>query len=515
LAWEIYKNVLYGVEVGNMNFLGIDLGTSSVKIVVMNEAGEVISSTSRDYDVSYPKIGWVEQNPEDWWIATIEGIKEIMNSSIISKKDIKGIGLSGQMHGLVLLDKDGNVLRPAMLWCDQRTQQECNYLNNVIGQTKLSSYTGNIALTGFTAPKLLWVRKHESEVFDKIAHILLPKDYIRYRLTGDFATDLSDASGMLMLDVRNRKWSSEMLEILQVNEEILPRVYESCEVTGKITKEVAKSTGLSDDIVIVAGGGDNASGAVGTGTVVKGILSVSLGTSGVVFASSDKYEVDKKNRLHCFCHANGKWHQMGVMLSAASCLKWWAEEINKDIKEDAFNMLIKEAENIPIGANGIVFLPYLIGERTPYSDPDARGVFFGLNITSSRGDMTRAILEGVCFGLRDSLEILKSLNVPIDEIRVSGGGAKSVLWRQILADVFGVKVKVINSKEGPAYGAAILAAVGCGLFKSVNEACDKLIKVTASIEPNLTNVKIYNKFYNIYRELYPALKDSFEKLSKI
>lgn len=496
-----------------MNFLGIDLGTSSVKIVVMNEVGQVTASISKDYDVSYPKVGWAEQNPEDWWNATKGGIRDIIKDFNIDAESIKGIGFSGQMHGLVLLDKDGYVLRPAILWCDQRTQDECDYLNNEIGQDKLSLYTGNMALTGFTAPKLLWVRKHEEEIFDRIAHILLPKDYIRYKLTGEFATDVSDASGMLMLDVEKRKWSKEMLDILQINEEVLPKVYESWEVTGKITKEVSDYTGLTVETAVVGGAGDQAAGAVGTGIVKSGILSVALGTSGVVFASSDNYEVDGSNRLHSFCHSNGKWHQMGVMLSAASCLRWWVEDINKDTKGDAFESLLKEAESAPVGSNGVIFLPYLMGERTPYSDPNAKGVFFGLNITSSRRDMTRAILEGVCFGLRDSLEILKSLKVPVEAVRVSGGGAKSDLWRQILADVFGVKVQVINSKEGPAYGAAILAAVGCGLYNTVDEACEKLISVTDSVEPITDNVKTYDKYYNIYTELYPKLKDSFEKIN--
>ncbi|WP_186429594.1 xylulokinase [Clostridium sp. BSD9I1] len=498
-----------------MNFLGIDLGTSSVKIVVMNELGKVTASISRDYDVSYPKTGWAEQNPEDWWNATKDGIKEIVKNPNMDGESINGIGFSGQMHGLVLLDKEGNVLRPAILWCDQRTQDECDYLNSHIGQDKLSLYTGNKALTGFTAPKLLWVRKNEEEVFNKIAHILLPKDYIRYKLTGEFATDVSDASGMLMLDVKSRKWSSEMLEILEIDEKVLPKVYESWEITGKVTKEAAGYTGLSCETVVVGGGGDNAAGAVGTGTVKAGVLSVSLGTSGVVFVSSDNYEVDKDNRLHSFCHANGKWHQMGVMLSAASCLKWWIENINKDIEGDVFERLLKEAESSPIGSNGIIFLPYLMGERTPYSDPNAKGTFFGLNISSTRGDMTRSILEGVCFGLRDSLEILKSLKVSVEAVRVTGGGARSNLWRQILADIFGVKVQVINSKEGPAYGAAILAAVGCGLFKSVDEACEKLITVTDSLEPIAENVERYNKYYKLYNELYPKLKESFREINML
>jgi xylulokinase len=498
-----------------MNFIGVDLGTSSVKIVVMNDDGQVTASLSKDYDVNYPKVGWAEQNPEDWWKATKEGIRDIIKDSFIDGKTVKGIGFSGQMHGLVILDEKGEVLRPAILWCDQRTQEECDFLNNEIGQDKISLYTGNMALTGFTAPKLLWVRKHEKETFDKIAHVLLPKDYIRYKLTGVFATDVSDASGMLMLDVKERKWSKEMLEILDIKEEVLPKVYESWEITGSLTKEVAEYTGLTEETAVVGGAGDQAAGAVGTGIVESGILSVALGTSGVVFASSDNYEVDEANRLHSFCHSNGKWHQMGVMLSAASCLKWWVEDINKDAKGDVFEDLLKEAGEAPVGSKGVVFLPYLMGERTPYSDPNAKGVFFGLNITTGREDMTRAVLEGVCFGLRDSLEILKSLKVPVKAVRVSGGGAKSPLWRQILADVFGVKVQVISSKEGPAFGAAILAAVGCGLYKTVDEACNKLIKVTASVDPILENVEKYNKIYSVYNGLYPMLKESFKEISKL
>ncbi|MCM0649619.1 xylulokinase [Clostridium swellfunianum] len=500
-----------------MNFIGVDLGTSSVKIVIMTDAGEVTASVSKDYDVSYPRLNWAEQNPEDWWNATKDGIRDLVKSSNVDGASIKGIGFSGQMHGLVILDKGGKVLRPSILWCDQRTQEECDYLNDVIGQDRISQYTGNMALTGFTAPKILWVRKHEREIFDNIAHVMLPKDYIRYRLTGVFATDVSDASGMLMLDVKERKWSKEMLEILDIKEEMLPKVYESWEVTGRLTKEVAEYTGLTEDTVVVGGAGDQAAGAVGTGIIESGILSVALGTSGVVFASSDNYEVDEANRLHSFCHSNGKWHQMGVMLSAASCLKWWIEGINKDVQAegDVFHQLLEEAGNAAVGSNGVVFLPYLMGERTPYSDPNAKGVFFGINITTNRADMTRSVLEGVCFGLRDSLEILKSLNVPVEAVRVSGGGAKSLLWRQILADIFGVKVQVISSKEGPAYGAAILAAVGCGKYKTVDEACEKLIKVTDSVDPIPENVEKYNKIYKIYNKLYPTLKDCFKEVSKL
>jgi len=496
-----------------MKFLGVDLGTSSVKIIMVDEEGKLLSSVSKEYPVSYPKNGWSEQNPEDWWNGTKEGIKELMEKSKVSGEEVKGIGFSGQMHGLVILDKDNNVLRPAILWNDQRTQEECDYLNNEIGQEKISKYTGNKALTGFTAPKVLWVRKHEKEIFDKIAHILLPKDYIRFKLTGEFASEVSDASGTLFFDVENRQWSKEMMDILGIKEEQLPKMYESWEVTGKVTKEVAEYIGVSSETVVVGGGGDQAAGAIGTGTVDAGILSVALGTSGVVFASSDSYAVDDENTLHSFCHGNGKYHQMGVMLSAASSLKWWVEEINEDSKD--FNKLLADAEKSTVGSNGVIFLPYLTGERTPYSDPNAKGVFFGLNITTKREDMTRAVLEGVAFGLRDSLEILKSLNVPIEEVRVSGGGAQSPLWKQILADVFNVKVSMINSKEGPAYGAAILAIVGCGVYPTVDEACKNLIKVTETVHPIAENVAKYEKPYEVYRKLYPALKDSFKAINNI
>jgi xylulokinase len=498
-----------------MKFLGIDLGTSSVKIIVMNSEGKVVESVSKEYEVSYPKVGWAEQNPEDWWNSTKEGIKEILAKGNINPEDIKGIGLSGQMHGLVSLDKNNNVLHPAILWCDQRTQKQCDYLNFVYGQDKLSKYTGNKALTGFTAPKILWVKENMAEVFSKIAHILLPKDYIRLKLTGEYASDVSDASGTLMFDVKNRRWSEPMIDLLGINENVLPKVYESWEVTGRISPEAAKETGLSTDTVVVGGGGDQAAGAVGTGTVRSGFISVALGTSGVVFACDEKFSVDSENRLHSFCHANGRWHQMGVMLSAAACLQWWVDNVNIDLKENAFDVLLAEAEKVSAGNNGLLFLPYLMGERTPHSDPNARGAFIGLTITHNRAEMTRAILEGVCFGLRDSLEILKSLKVNMTEVRVSGGGSKSRLWRQILADVFNLNVDVINSKEGPAYGAAILAAVGCGLYKNVDEACSALIKVTDRVEPIKDNVEKYNRVYEVYYGLYSNLKDKFEQISKI
>lgn len=499
-----------------MNFLGIDLGTSSVKIILMNENGNVVGSISKEYPVYYPEAGFAEQNPDDWWNATKEGIHELIIRTGMKNDDIKSIGLSGQMHGLVLLDRNNNILTPAILWCDQRTQEECDYITETLGKERLAKYTGNKALTGFTAPKILWVRKYLPNVYKNIAHIILPKDYIRFKLTGEFATEVSDASGTLLFDIGQRRWSKEMLDILDIPENVMPICYESTDITGYITKEAADLTGLKEGTLVVGGGGDQASGAVGTGTVRSGIVSVALGTSGVVFASQDKYAIEEDLRLHSFCHANGKWHVMGVMLSAASCLKWWVDNVNNlGSNNITFDELLKEAEKSEPGGDGLIFLPYLMGERTPYSDPYAKGCFIGLNITHNRGHMTRAILEGVSFGLRDSLELIKELNIPVNEVRVSGGGAKSRLWRHILADIFNVRIDMINATEGPSFGAAIMAAVGYGLYKDVYEACSKLIKVTDSVYPTSQNVTKYNKAYQIYKNLYKTLKDTFKDISNI
>lgn len=497
-----------------MYYLGIDLGTSSVKLLLMNNEGKTIGSVTKEYDVYYPKVGWAEQKPEDWWQATHSGIKELISLKGISNEDIKGISFSGQMHGLVLLDKNNEVIRPALLWCDQRTEEQCDYLNNVIGQEKLSKFTGNKALTGFTAPKVLWIKENEAENFERINKVLLPKDYISFKLTGNYASDVSDASGTLFFDVENRCWSKEMIEILSMKEEWLPKVYESAEVVGQVSAEAADLTGLSQSTKVIAGTGDQAAGAVGTGIVDVGVLSVALGTSGVVFASCDKYEVDSENRLHSFCHASGKYHQMGVMLSAAQSLKWWVEEVNNGHGKD-FDLMLEEAENSKVGSNGVVFLPYLMGERTPHSDANARGVFFGLNVTTNKGDMTRAILEGVAFGLRDSLEVMKDMHIQLKEVRVSGGGARSALWRSIIADVFNLPVALINAQDGPAYGAAILAAVGCGVYSSVEEACRELVQVKEVINPNEDNSKRYDEVYSVFSKLYPSMKDNFRELAEV
>lgn len=494
-----------------MSFLGIDLGTSSVKLLLMDAAGNVMKTVSKDYPVSYPKAGWAEQNPEDWWQATKAGARELLAGEL--GKSVQSIGLSGQMHGLVLMGQDNQVLMPAILWCDQRTQEECDYITQKLGD-KLSEYTGNKALTGFTAPKVLWVKKHLPEVYGKIKHILLPKDYIRFKLTGEYATDVSDASGTLMFDVSKRQWSAEMLKFLEIDKAVLPVCYESYEITGSVIEAASLATGLPVGTKVVGGGGDQACGAVGTGVVFPGTVSVALGTSGVVFACQKDYAVDSLNRLHSFCHANSKWHVMGVMLSAASCLKWWVEEVNH-LDESGYDSLLSEAEEIDAGSDGLVFLPYLMGERTPYSDPYARGSFIGLTMTHSRAHMTRAILEGVSFALKDSLEIIDEQNIPVEWVRVSGGGAKSKLWRQILADVFALPVDVVNSVEGPALGAAILASVGAGAFKGVEEACSTLIKTVDTVEPNIAVQKKYQELYLIYHSLYGILKETFEAINKI
>ncbi len=497
-----------------MFFLGMDLGTTSLKIIIMGGSGEVVASVTKEYNVYTPHEGWSEQHPEEWWKACKEGIKEIINRSGVKSADIKSIGLSGQMHGLVALDSNGNVLMPAILWNDQRTQDECDYLNKEIGQDKISKYTGNIALTGFTAPKILWVKKHKPDIFDKIRHILLPKDYIRFRLTGEYASEVSDSSGTLIFNVADRQWSNEMINILGIDKSILPVVYESYEVTGKVSKMVSQETGLKEGIPVCGGGGDQAAGAVGTGTVEEGIISVAMGTSGVVFACNHNYSVDTDNRLHSFCHANGKWHQMGVMLSAAACLKWWVDKVHNKIKtEDVYDFLLAESEKT--NSNGLIFLPYLTGERTPYPDPYARGSFIGLSSSHGRAEMTRAILEGVCFGLRDSQEILRSLDVPAEEVRVTGGGSKSKLWRQILADVFNAEVEQINSQEGPAYGVAILASVSVGKYKDVAEACKDLIKITDRTQPRKDFINKYNEYYNVYHGLYERLKGTFSDIRKL
>ncbi|MDF2878760.1 MAG: xylulokinase [Clostridia bacterium] len=497
-------------------YLGIDLGTSSVKVIVMDKKGIIVDSASSKYPLSYPKPLWSEQNPKDWWQGTTDAIKRIMAKNKEIGDQIEGISFSGQMHGLVLLDEKGDVLRPSILWNDGRTQKQCDYLNDVIGRDKLSEYTGNIALSGFTAPKVMWVKENEPEIFEKIAHILLPKDYIRYCLTGDYKIDASDAAGTLFFDVKNKSWSKEMIDILSIQTEWLPEVYDCYEVTGTVKSDVAKDLGISCAAKVIGGGGDQAVGAVGTGTVASGVVSVALGTSGVVFASVDEYKVDKENRLHSFNHANGKFTQMGVMLSAAYSLQWWTEEVNKDIQsENPYQVLREEAAKVPAGSEGLLFLPYLTGERTPHADVNATGVFIGLKPSHTRGHMTRAVMEGVGYGLRDSLEILKDMQIPIHEMRITGGGIRNELWVEILASIFNEELNIVEASEGPAYGAGILAAVGCGLFDTVEEACKTLVNVTKTVKPCEADAEKYDKYYQVFRKGYDQLKGIYKELSEI
>jgi xylulokinase len=493
-----------------MYFLGIDLGTSSVKVLVTNDKNEIVGEASRAYPVDYFNDNWAEQNPSDWWTGTVECIKEVIDTCKMASDEVAGISFSGQMHGLVALDNANEVLRPCILWCDNRPTQECEDITAHFGQDKLTELVGNKALTGFTIPKVMWVKNNEPEIFEKIEHIMLPKDYINFMLTGDYATDVSDASGMLCLDVKNRTWSKEILDYVGITEAMLPKLHESYEVTGYVQESVLAELGLTGKVAVIAGAGDQAAGAIGTGTVESGVVSVTLGTSGVVFAAHEEYAVDADgNRLHAFCHSNGKYHSMGVMLSAANCLKWWVESANND---GDFMELLAEAEAVEAGAGKVVFLPYLTGERTPYADPNAKGTFIGMDMNTTRGHLTRAVLEGVAFGLRDSLEILKDLNVPIDAIRVIGGGAQSPLWKQILADVFGMTIQEINTNQGGGLGACIMAATGVGHFENVEEGCATMIKVVNEIDPINSNIDAYNDKYPKYQKLYGYVKDYFKEL---
>lgn len=483
-------------------YLGIDLGTSAVKLLLLDRDGKIIKTVSKEYEVNYLNGNWAEQNPEEWWSAVCYGLKEILDENI--KEELKSISFSGQMHGLVVLDEEDKVIRPAIIWCDQRTEEECIELNSL---PWLGKVTGNQALTGFTAPKILWLKNNEYENFQKIKKIMLPKDYIAYKLSKIHGIDVSDASGTLILNVLERKWAEEMIEYLGIREENLGKVFESVEVIGNIDKEIARSFGINEDVKIVIGGGDQAVGAVGVGAIKEGIISVALGTSGVVFSSTDEYSADKNYRLHSFCDANGKYHQMGVMLSAAGAFKWWVEDVNESKDYKYYNEI---AEKIEVGSKGLFFMPYLIGERTPHNDSNIRGSFIGLTYNHKKGEMTRAVLEGVAFALRDSFELLKEMSIKIEKIRVSGGGAKSRLWKQILADVLGKTVVSIDSAaEGPALGAAILAAVGAKRYKSIEEACKEIINEVETCEPNLENMIIYDRGYKKFKSLYPMLKEFY------
>lgn len=490
-----------------MLFIGVDLGTSSVKLLLMDEEGHILGTVSREYPLYLPKPGWSEQHPEDWFTQLMDGLKELLTMG--DKSLVAGISFSGQMHGLVMLDDQDNVIRPAILWNDGRTQEECDYLNKTIGREKISAYTANMALTGFTAPKILWVKKHEPENFARIAKIMLPKDYIAYKLSGVHCTDYSDASGMLLLDVKNKTWSKEMMELCGIQESMLAKLFESYQAVGTVKPEIARQLGIPATCKVVAGGGDNAVGAVGNGTVKNGMCSVSLGTSGTVFIATDQFAVDENNSLHMFAHASGKYHFMGCTLAAASSNKWWMDEIIRTTDYPAEQAGITHEK---LGRNNVYFLPYLMGERTPHNNPNARGTFAGMVMDTTREDMTQAVLEGVAFSQRDSLEIARSFGVKIDRIRLNGGGAKSPLWCKIMANVLNVKVDKINSSEGGAFGAAILAAVACGAYASVEEATDKLIQVVSTVDQDPALVEAYNKKYAVYKAIYPAMKDVYDQM---
>ena len=486
-----------------MLYIGIDLGTSAVKLLLMDSEGKIHKIVSKEYPLYFPHSGWSEQKPEDWYARTIEGMKELLAET--DKSQVTGICFGGQMHGLVILDKEDQVIRPAILWNDGRTVEECDYLNNVIGKERLSEYTANISFTGFTAPKLLWVKNKEPENFAKIEKIMLPKDYLVYKLTGVHSTDVSDASGMLLFDVKNRCWSKEMCEICGVTEKQLATCYESYEVVGTVLPKIADELGISHMVKVAAGAGDNAAAAVGTGTVGDGMCNISLGTSGTIFISSENFGVDKYNSLHSFAHADGTYHLRGCMLSAASCNKWWMDDIIGTGDYGAEQQKIEK-----LGENHVYFLPYLMGERSPHNNPHARGIFIGMTMDTTRADMTQAVLEGVAFALRDSLEVAKSLGIQIERTKICGGGAKSPLWKKIIANVLNMKVDVIESEEGPGYGAAMLAAVACGEYDSVEDIAVKLVKVTDTVEPDTELVLKYEERYQQFRHIYPACKSIYD-----
>ena len=490
-----------------MYYIGVDLGTSAVKLLLMEGNGKICNIVSNEYPLSFPHPGWSEQKPEDWWDAVVDGVKKLTDGFDASQ--VAGISFGGQMHGLVILDKDDNVIRPAILWNDGRTTKEVDYLNNTIGRDKLSQYTANIAFAGFTAPKILWVKENEPENFAKIAKIMLPKDYIAYKMTGVHSCDYSDASGMILLDVKNKCWSKEMLEICDVREEQLPTLFESYEVTGTLTGEAAAALGLTTACKVAAGAGDNAAAAVGTGTVGDGGCNISLGTSGTIFITSKEFGVDRFNALHSFDHADGNYHLMGCMLSAASCNKWWMDEIigTKDYGREQ-----EPITDEKLGRNNVFYLPYLMGERSPHNNPDARALFIGMSMDTTRADMTQAVLEGVAFAMRDCYEIAKDLGIRITETKICGGGAKSPLWRKIMANVLNINVNIIESEEGPGLGGAMLAAVACGEYASVQEAADKIVKVVGTEKPDPALAARYDERYAKFKEIYPTVKALYDTL---
>lgn len=503
--------------------IGVDIGTSGTKTVLFDEAGGVVASKTIEYPMYQPQNGYAEQDPADWANAAINTIKAVMAQSGVSKYDVKGIGLSGQMHGLVMLDKDNEVIRRSIIWCDQRTANEVEEMNRVLGREKLIEITANPALTGWTAAKILWVKNNEPENYARCRHILLPKDYIRFVLTHEYATEVSDASGMQLLNVAERDWSDEVISALGLDKSMLGKVYESCEPTGGLTKEIAELTGLCEGTVVVGGAGDNAAAAVGTGVVEDGKAFTTIGTSGVVFAHTSKISIDKLGRVHTCCAAvPGCWHVMGVTQGAGLSLKWFRDNFCESEKEtarmmgvDTYYLMDKETDTVPIGANRLLYLPYLMGERTPHLDPDARGVFFGLSAMHTKKDLLRAVMEGVSYSLRDCVEVFKQMEISVSDMMACGGGGSSPIWRQMLADLYGCPVKTASSKEGPALGVALLAGVGTGIYSSVPEACREVVKIDKVQSPIDDNVPKYDECYKLYTEIYPVLKESFKKLAAL
>lgn len=503
--------------------LGIDLGTSGTKTVLFDTEGTVLASHTVEYPLYQPKNGWAEQDPEDWWQAVKETVQAVLKAAGANAKSVRGVGLSGQMHGLVMLDGDGNVLRRAILWCDGRTQRQCDEITETLGREKLIAITANPALPGFTAGKILWVREHEPEIYEKCRHILLPKDFIRYKLTGEFATEVSDASGMNLLDVPNRRWSGEVLSALDIDPAVLGTMYESADVTGTVTKAAAEATGLAAGTPVVGGAGDNAAAAIGTGVVETGRAFTTIGTSGVIFAHSDKVTIDPRGRVHSFCSAvPGAWTVMSCTLAAGLSLQWFRNNFCGAEKEaaagmgvDPYELMTAAAAKSPVGANRLIYLPYLMGERSPLLDSDARGAFIGLSAMHAKRDLIRAVLEGVTYSQRQCLDVFREMGVPIGQMMACGGGAASPFWRQMLADVYGCPVQTVASREGPALGAAILAGVGAGVWKSVEEGCGAVIRLNPAQEPDSAAGAAYEPFYQLFCSLYPALAQPFHTLAAL
>lgn len=503
--------------------LGIDIGTSGTKTVLFSENGVPVSSATYEYPLYTPQNGYAEQDPLDWWNAVVSGIRQVIGESKVSAAEIRGIGLSGQMHGLVMLDGDNKVIRRSIIWCDQRTAKEVGEITEKVGADRLIEITANPAVTGFTAAKIMWVKNNEPQNYERCRHILLPKDYIRFMLTGEYATEVSDASGMQLLDIPNRCWSDEVLNKLGIDKALLAKVYESPEITGKVIRQAAELTGLFEGTIVVGGAGDNAAAAVGTGVVEDGKAFTTIGSSGVVFAHTDNISIDKKGRVHTFCCAVPNcWHVMGVTQSAGLSLKWFRDNLCQSEVETALNMGVdpyfltdREAEAVPIGANRLLYMPYLNGERTPHLDPNCRGAFVGLSTMHKKRDMIRAVMEGVSYSLRDCVEVMREMNISVTDMMACGGGGSSPLWRQMLADLYGCSVKTTQNKEGPALGAALLAAVGSGIYSSVPEACGAVILPDKIQEPVRANSEEYEKVYTVYKKLYPAMKSCFDELASL